>query len=185
MRKVSPSCIDLEQDLAERVIGARPPRPDRVIAFAQSGEQIRHRLQRADDVFARAHDETQPAATDDQGERPLHLGRVIAEPKERERHQRRGKRGTHGQPGDPAFVGKTLPRLAFSRGGRAIHAQRRARLQTIMLQPSIEGAPAQAERLGRAPRVAIESAQGLLDQERFHFLETHVLDARGIFPATR
>jgi len=136
-------------------------------------------------MFARAHDKAQRAATDEQGQRPLHLGRVIAKPKERERHQRGGKRGPHGQPRDPAFVGETLPRLALSRGGRAIHAQRRARLQTIMLQSPIKSAPAQAERLGRAPRVAIESPQRFLDQERFHFLETHVLNARGIFPATR
>ena len=47
-----------------------------------------------------------------------------------------------------------------------------------MLETSIKGAPAQAERLGRLARVSIVSRERFLDQERLHFLETHFLEAR-------
>ena len=51
--------IDLQQDLAERVVDPRAASANRVIAFAQSGEQIAHGLERTDDMLARAGEETE------------------------------------------------------------------------------------------------------------------------------
>ena len=73
-------CIDLEQHLAERVVCARAARPNRVIAFAQRGEQIAHRLQRMHDVVARRRNESGRANDDHDGERPLHFRAEIAKP---------------------------------------------------------------------------------------------------------
>src|SRR5437660_12812693 len=51
-------------------------------------------------------------------------------------------------------------------------------LQPVPLQPSVERAAAQAERLGRLADVAVEARHRLLDQEPFDFLEAHVFHAR-------
>ena len=65
--------IDLEQHFAERVVGPRAAGANRVIAFSQGGEQVAHRLERTDDMFARAGEKTERADADEEGERPAHL----------------------------------------------------------------------------------------------------------------
>src|SRR5437764_13086497 len=57
-------------------------------------------------------------------------------------------------------------------------------LQPVPLQPSVERAAAQAERLGRLADVAVEARHRLLDQEPFAFLQSHVSPARAGVPVT-
>ena len=177
--------VDLEQDLAEGVVHARAASADRIIPFPQSGEQVRHRLQRTNDVFPRAGDKAQGATADQQRQRPLHLGGIIAEPEERERDQRGGRDGPDDQPGDASFEAEAMPQLSANGGPGLVHPPRRASLQSIVLQPAIERAPAQAQGLGGLARVAIETAERFLNQERFHFLQAHVFDAGRILASTR
>ena len=127
VRSVSPSALISSSTSPERVIDPRAAGPDRVIAFAQSGEQVRHRLQRPDDVFARVDHEAEAAADDHQRQRPLHLGRVIAKPEQRERDHGGRRGGADDEPGEMAFVRKPVPRFlradvrgSFIRGAAAL-----------------------------------------------------------------
>src|SRR3954466_12508099 len=65
--------IDFQQDLAERVVQASAARANRVIAFAQGGQEIAHGLERMGEVFSRAGDEAQETSTNDDGQGPLNL----------------------------------------------------------------------------------------------------------------
>ena len=62
--------IDLEQDLAEGIVGPRAAGANRVIAFAEGGEQVAHGLERPDDVFARAGEKCERATADQEGQGP-------------------------------------------------------------------------------------------------------------------
>ena len=57
--------------------------------------------------------------------------------------------------------------------------------QPMLLKTTVKCAPAQAERFRRLARVAIVSGERFLDQERLHFLETHLLQARRAIGRTR
>src|SRR5664280_1291093 len=50
--------------------------------------------------------------------------------------------------------------------------------QRIFLQSPVEGAAAEAQLLGGAPRVAIATGQRFPDEMRLDLLQAHVLDAR-------
>src|SRR5204862_7802196 len=52
-------------------------------------------------------------------------------------------------------------------------------LEPVPLQPPIQGAAAEAQRLGGLTDVAVEPRHRLLDQEALDFLQAHVFDARG------
>src|ERR1043166_8569764 len=57
-------------------------------------------------MFSRAPNEGTHAANDQNRECPLHFGRVIAEPKKRERNEHRGRDRDKREPGNLPFVGK-------------------------------------------------------------------------------
>ena len=213
-RNVSPSCIDLEQDFAERVVGPRAAGANRVIALAQGGEQVAHRLQRTDDVFARAG-KRKPSAQvrDDKGERPTQPWRCNRQTKEEP-----ARRGSPGRPRltsarSAVFHGKAragvCARISWNtrwgisgtscwlvdagrrqcrldeRIARILHADRPA----TALRNSLRGhnaGDAGKRRSGSglttsAALRALPSMPGerFLDQERLHFLEAHLLEARG------
>src|ERR1700674_721844 len=70
----------------------------------------------------------------------------------------------------------------------AIASPRDARapqLESILRDPPIKRAPAQPQRFRGLPRVAVETGKRLLDQERFHLFETHVLEPRRVVSSTR
>ena len=58
--------IDFQQNFTQGVVNARASSTNRIIAFAQGGEQVRHGLQWPDEMFPRAHDESETAARDEQ-----------------------------------------------------------------------------------------------------------------------
>jgi hypothetical protein len=60
------------------------------------------------DVFARAGDETKKTDNDQDRQRPLHLGAVIARPKKREGNNPGGNSRAEGEPAKFAFVGKPV-----------------------------------------------------------------------------
>ena len=167
--------VDFKERFAERIIGPGAACADRVIAFPQRREQVRHRLQGPHDVFPRIQDEAETGAGDHERQRPLDLGGVIAKPEQDQRDDRGGRRGPDGQPGNASLVGDPLAQL-FEK----LHPQTKQptrlplQLKSILLQPAIERAPAQPEGLCRLAGVAIKTRERLLDQERFHFLEAHV-----------
>src|SRR5205085_6634761 len=84
--------------------GARAAGPNRIIALAQGGEQVRHRLERTNDVFARAEKEAEPEARDQKRQRPLHFRRVIAEPKENKCDEESRRRRGQCEPAQSAFM---------------------------------------------------------------------------------
>ena len=105
--------VDLDHDLAERIATAGAARADRKVALAKRGQQVRERLQRQDDAFAQRQREPEAERDDEDGQRPLHLGRVVAGPEEDERDEpaRQRRRERHQQ--DAAVVAQTR----FARGG--------------------------------------------------------------------
>src|SRR4030095_14344961 len=50
-------------------------------------------------------------------------------------------------------------------------------LQSILLQPPVERAPAPSQRFRRLPRISTGTGQRLLNKVRFHFLETHLFQS--------
>ena len=58
--------VDLDQDLAERIVAARAARADREVPLAQRREQVRQRLQREDDALAQRDGDARPEADDEQ-----------------------------------------------------------------------------------------------------------------------
>ena len=74
--------VDLDHHLAERIAAARAARADREVPFAERGEQVRERLQRKDDPLAQREGEAEAEGDDQDRERPLDLGRVVAGPEE-------------------------------------------------------------------------------------------------------
>ena len=75
----------------------------------------------------------------------------------------------------PTFAGLAL---TLHREALVSELGRQSTLQSILLQTPIKCAPAQAERLGGLARIAVMARQRFFDQERFHFLQAHILEAR-------
>jgi len=104
--------VDLDHHLAERIAAAGASSPDRKVPLAERGQQVRQRLKGKNHAFAKREGEAEAERDDEDGQRPLHLRRVVAGPEkdqgdERAR-QRRGER--HQQ--DPAIVAEArLTRL--------------------------------------------------------------------------
>ena len=80
--------VDFDHDLAERIAAARAAGADREVAFAERGEQVRQRLERQDDALAQREREAEAEGDDEDGQRPLDLGRVVAGPEKDERDER-------------------------------------------------------------------------------------------------
>jgi hypothetical protein len=85
--------VDLGQDFAERLIAPGAAGADGEVALAQRGEQVGHRLQRADDVILEGEREAQPASDCHQREGPLFLRLHAAAPHIVLRHGDRGQSG--------------------------------------------------------------------------------------------
>jgi hypothetical protein len=82
--------VDLGHDITERLVAPRPVRANGEVALTQRRQQIRHRVQRSDDVVLDGEREAEPASDDEQREGPLDLRRRIgAEPEKVKRDQRR------------------------------------------------------------------------------------------------
>ena len=74
--------VHFDHDLAERISPVRAARADREIAFAERREQVRQRLQGEHDALAQGEREAETERDDENGERPLDLGRVVTRPQE-------------------------------------------------------------------------------------------------------
>jgi hypothetical protein len=90
--------VHFEHDRAERIVAAaaaaaRRARANREVALAQRREQIGERLQGKDDPAADAERAAGPDADDEDGQRPLNFGRVVAGPEQNQRNERRGQAG--------------------------------------------------------------------------------------------
>ena len=81
--------VHLDHDFAERIAAAGAARADGEVPFAERSQQVRERLERQDDALAQREGEAQAEGDDDDGERPLDLGRVVAGPEEDERDRAR------------------------------------------------------------------------------------------------
>ena len=99
--------VDLEHHGAERIVAARAAGADRKVALTQRGQQVRQRLQRQNDAMPDAEGTSGPDADDEDGERPLDLGCVVAGPEQDERDERRGKAGRERQQQDPLIESET------------------------------------------------------------------------------
>ncbi len=80
--------VDLDHHLAERIAAAGAAGADREVPFAERGQQVRERLQRQHDALAQREREAEAEGDDEDGQRPLDLGRVVAGPEKDERDQR-------------------------------------------------------------------------------------------------
>ena len=177
--------VDLDHHLAERVAAARAARANREVAFAERGEQVRQRLQRQHDALAQREGEAEADRDDQDGQRPLDLGREVAGPQEDQRDDRAGRRRGERHQQDAAVVAEArLARQVRWHVGRQMYVvgasaplkstlKRRARVgavgstggrrsQAVALQAAVERAAAQAERLGRLADVAVEALSAFL-----------------------
>ena len=84
--------VHLDHHLAERIAAARAAGADREVPFAERGEQVRQRLQRQHDALAQREREAEADRDDQDGQRPLDLGREVAGPEEDERDDRARQR---------------------------------------------------------------------------------------------
>ena len=96
--------VDLDHHLAERIAAAGAAGADREVAFAERGEQVRERLERQDDALAQREREAEAERDDEDGQRPLDLGRVVAGPEKDERDERPGQRRGERHQQDAAVV---------------------------------------------------------------------------------
>ena len=80
--------VDLEHHRTERIVAAGAARADRKIAFAQRRQQVGQRLQRQHDAMPHAEGTAAPDADDEDGQRPLDFGGVIAGPQQDQRDER-------------------------------------------------------------------------------------------------
>src|ERR1700730_15627425 len=108
--------INLEERLAKRIIFASTARANGIISLPQRCQEIGHRLQRTDKMRARAGDESYKTADDEDGQRPLHLGAVIARPE-----NDKGDSGGRGNGSKSKPSQASLVRQAMSMFRRAVH----------------------------------------------------------------
>src|ERR1051326_8931893 len=137
-----------------------------------------------------------PRADDDDRQRPLDFRRIVARPEENHRDERGGEAGGERQQKDPLIetdasgpaddrvergsvgfraLGRsgahtTILQRLEARSSRSAPASG-LRLEAVALEPAIERAAAETERLRRLTAVAGEPRHRLLDQKPFDFLE--------------
>ncbi len=107
--------IDLQEHLAQRIVGARSPRADREVFLAHGGEQVGDRLQRDDDALAQRVGAAEPPENDERGERPAHLRRHRRAPEENESDEDGRQGGQQGVEQDAAVVREAAHRPSRSR----------------------------------------------------------------------
>src|SRR5262249_36496621 len=100
-------------------------RPDREVPLAKRRQEVRQGLERQDDTLAQGEREAETEGRDEDRERPLDLGRVVAGPEKDERDGGPRKRGRQGHQEDAPIVAQS--RFAWSVGGHRGQLKRTTR----------------------------------------------------------
>ena len=129
--------VDFEHHRAERIVAAGAARADREVALAQRREQVRQRLQRQHDAVADAERAAGPDADDEDGERPLHLGGVVAGPEQDERDERRREAGGEREQQDALIEAQARVGTARGRIERGESVFRQFRIRNSGIRNSV------------------------------------------------
>ena len=151
--------VDLVDHLRQRVGLLRLAGAQREVPLAQGGEEVGERLQRPHDAVAELRGEPPPEEDPEQGHRPAELEGVRVEPDEEQGEQRPRQAGGQRQQEEAVLEGE---RPAPAGAQQAAEGERRAAggSEAMLLEPPVEGAAREAQRLGGLADVMTPSAAG-------------------------
>ena len=104
-----PEGVRFYHHLSQRFLPARTAGSNGVVPFPKRREEIRPRLQGQHDPLPQRKRKAEPEPKDQNGEGPLHFGRVIATPQHDHRDQYRGSAGAKRHEQDPQIVMDAMP----------------------------------------------------------------------------
>ncbi|MEJ2483480.1 MAG: hypothetical protein P8049_10315 [Gemmatimonadota bacterium] len=127
--------VDLVEDEAQCIISIRGARAERIVALAKSLEHVRDRVQGSYESLAQVKEKNDPAADDEERDRPLGALGEIAGPDQQERNGGRRRPRRESEQRNQALVGQPAADAPDARG--MIHL---ACLNASGLRPEARGA---------------------------------------------